>query len=92
MQAAGHWGRKCIEAAIAVVEGAKGMKVHSIHEVKDAQFICGTIDVLDLDIVDLDKRLYRKDKRQLAETIAVRKWRQYTKKVRECAEKLLFSM
>ncbi len=78
---------KCIEAAIAVVEGAKGMKVHSIHEVKDAQFICGTIDVLDLDIVDLDKRLYRKDKRQLAETMGREKVEAiYEESQRMCGE------
>ena len=57
---------KCIEAAIPTVKGAENLKVNAIREVKDAVFTPGTIDVLDLDIVDLNKRLYRKDKKALA--------------------------
>ena len=60
---------KCIEAAIRTVPGAEGMTVHGVKAVADALFVHGTIDVLDMDIVDLDKRLYRKDRRALAEKL-----------------------
>lgn len=57
---------KCIEAAIATVDGAKNLKVHAVHDVKDAAFTYGTIDVYDLNVVELDRRLYKKDKKKLA--------------------------
>ena len=57
---------KCIEAAIPTVKGAECLKVNAIHEVKDAKFECGTIDVLDMDQVDLSKRLYKKLRKSLA--------------------------
>ena len=61
---------KCIEAAVKTVDGAENMKVNVIHDVKDAKFECGTMDVYDMDVVDIDKRLYRKDKKALAETMS----------------------
>lgn len=61
---------KCIEAAIPTVEGAMGLCVHPISEVKDAVFEHGVIDVLDMDQVDLGKRLYKKDRKKLAETMS----------------------
>ncbi len=57
---------KCMEAAILTVKGAEKMKIHAVKDVKDAKFTHGTIDVLDMDIVDLNKRLYKKDRRKLA--------------------------
>ena len=61
---------KCMEAAIPTVKGAESLKVNAVSDVKDAKFEYGTIDVLDLDVVDLDKRLYKKDRRALAEKMS----------------------
>lgn len=60
---------KCIQAAIMVVPGAGNMKVRTVRDVKEALFEHGTIDVLDLNLVDLNKRLYKKDRAVLAETM-----------------------
>ena len=60
---------KCIEAAIPTVKGAENLKVNAIHDVKDAKFEPGIIDVYDLDVVDISKRLYKKDRKKLAETM-----------------------
>ena len=60
---------KCVEAAIPTVAGVDGLKVHRIHEASEAVFTPGTIDVLDLDVVDLSRRLYKKDRKQLARTV-----------------------
>ena len=48
---------KCMEAAIPTVKGAESMKINVIHDVKEAKFEPGTIDVYDMDVVDLSKRL-----------------------------------
>ena len=60
---------KCIEAALPTVEGAQNMKLHVIHDVQDAKFEYGTMDIYDLDVVDLSKRLYKKDRKKLAQTM-----------------------
>lgn len=57
---------KCIEAAIKTVKGAEQMKVNAIHDVKDAKFQHGIMDVYDVDAVDIEKRLYKKDRKALA--------------------------
>lgn len=59
-----------MEAAIKTVEGAENLKVNAVKDVKDAKFEYGTIDVYDMGIVDLNKRLYRKDKKKYAETMS----------------------
>lgn len=60
---------KCMEAAIPTVKGAEHLKLNVIHDVKDAKFEFGTIDVYDLDVVDISKRLYKKDRKELAKTM-----------------------
>jgi len=60
---------KCMEEAVKVVKGAGNLTIHAIHDVKEAMFTYGTIDVYDMDQVDLSKRLYRKDKKKLSETM-----------------------
>ncbi|MBR1813441.1 MAG: 4-hydroxythreonine-4-phosphate dehydrogenase PdxA [Lachnospiraceae bacterium] len=60
---------KCIEAAIQTIEGAEGMKVRALSSVSDALFECGTIDVYDMDLVDLNKRYFRKDRAALSEKL-----------------------
>ena len=49
-----------MEAAIAAVSGAENMKLNVIKDVKDAKFEYGTIDVYDMGIIDINKRLYKK--------------------------------
>lgn len=61
---------KCIEAAIPTVEGAGKLRVNPIQAVSEAKFEHGVIDVLDMNCVDLGKRLYRKDRKTLAETMS----------------------
>ena len=60
----------CIKAACDVVPGAAAAVVHSVQSVADATFTPGTIDVLDMGLVDLSKRLFRKDKAKLAQTMS----------------------
>ena len=59
-----------MEAARKTVAGAENVQIHAIHSVSEAKFVPGTIDVLDMGILDLDKRLYRKDRKALAQTMS----------------------
>ncbi len=61
---------KCMEAAIPTVNGAEHLKVNTIADVKDAKYEYGTIDVLDMGVVDIEKRLYKKDKSAWAEKMS----------------------
>lgn len=60
---------KCMEEALKVVEGAEKLSVHAVRDVKDAVFTYGTIDVYEMDQVDLAKRLYKKDRKKLSESM-----------------------
>lgn len=51
----------CMEEAVRVVEGAQAFRIHAIQRMEDAKFSYGTIDVLDMGLVEIAKRLYRKD-------------------------------
>jgi 4-hydroxythreonine-4-phosphate dehydrogenase len=59
-----------MEAALPTVKGAEGMKINRIEEIKQAKFQPGVIDVYDMGLVDLKKRLYRKDRKALAQTMS----------------------
>ena len=50
----------CIEAAIKIVGRGGQLKVNGVKEVKDALFQPGTIDVYDMEMVDIEKRVYGK--------------------------------
>lgn len=58
-----------MKAALPTVEGAENLKLNAVKDVKDAKFEYGTIDVYDMGIIDISKRLYKKDKKKLAETM-----------------------
>ena len=58
----------CLEEAKKVVTGAGAWKIHAIESISDAKYEYGTIDVLDLKLVDIQKRLYKKDYKKYAET------------------------
>lgn len=55
----------CIHEAVKVVSGAGKLQVHAVKDVKEAVFTYGTIDVLDMEIVDITKRRFQKDKKEL---------------------------
>lgn len=52
----------CMEMAVQVVKGAEKIKIHRVSSTEEARFEYGTIDVLDLGIVEIEKRRYRKDR------------------------------
>lgn len=60
----------CMEAALLLVEGAENFRLNAVKDVADAKFEHGTIDVYDLGLIDMDKRLYRKDREKLAQTMS----------------------
>lgn len=53
----------CLEAAKKVIPGSAGLVIHKVQTPKDAVFSFGTIDVLDMGLVDMDKRLFKKDRK-----------------------------
>ena len=59
----------CLEEAKKVVTGAGAWKVNAIESISDAKYEYGTIDVLDLKLVDIQKRFYKKDYKKYAETM-----------------------
>jgi 4-hydroxythreonine-4-phosphate dehydrogenase len=59
-----------MEAALKTVKGAEKISLNIVKDVKDAKFEYGTIDVYDMGIIDISKRLYKKDKKKLAETMS----------------------
>lgn len=59
-----------MEAALKTVKGAEALKLNAVKDVKEAKFEYGTIDVYDMGVIDISKRLYRKDKKKLAETMS----------------------
>ncbi len=58
----------CLEEAKKVVVGAETWKIHAIESISDAKYEYGTIDVLDLKLIDIQKRFYKKDYKKYAET------------------------
>ena len=60
----------CIETALKLIDGAEKLSVHRVHAVKDALFTYGTIDVYDMGLIDLGKRLYKKDHDALAASMS----------------------
>lgn len=57
---------KCMEEAMKVVQGAQDLKINRIRDVKEAKFESGIIDVYDMDLVDLNRRFFKKDREKLA--------------------------
>lgn len=70
----------CMEAAIKIVGKEDELKVHPVKDVKDAKFQYGIIDVYDMGIVDIEKRIYGKVSKMCGEAAF-----QYVKKVIELA-------
>ena len=61
----------CLEAAKAVVPGAEALRVHPVNSVGEAVFTHGVIDVLDMKLVDLKKRLFKKDRKAIEQAMGV---------------------
>lgn len=59
-----------MEAARRTVVGAENITIRAVSSVGDANFIPGTIDVLDMGLLDISSRLYRKDRKKLAQTMS----------------------
>lgn len=59
----------CMEAAVHTVRGAQRFSINAISDVKEAKFTYGIIDVLDMKLVDIGKRLYRKDEGRLIQKV-----------------------
>ena len=77
----------CMEYALTLISGAEKLTVHRITDVKDALFEYGTIDVYDMGIIDLKKRLYRKDREALAETMGSEELKEaYLESEKMCGE------
>lgn len=70
----------CMEAAVKIIGKEKEIKVHPVKDVKDAKFEYGTIDVYDMGIVDINKRIYGRVSAMCGEAAF-----QYVKKVIELA-------
>lgn len=78
---------KCMEEALRVVKGAEHLKIHPIQDVKEAVFTYGTIDVYEMDQVDLGKRLYKKDRKKLSETMTAKELEAaYEESMKMCGE------
>lgn len=60
----------CMEAAAKTVQGAGQLKINPVKHVEDAKFEYGTIDVYDMGLIDISKRLYRKDRKTLAQKMS----------------------
>ena len=56
----------CLEEAKKIVPGAQGLVINPVASVDEAKFVCGTVDVLDMGIIDITKRHYRRDREALA--------------------------
>lgn len=59
----------CMEYAAKHIRGAENVKIHPVERVEDALFECGTIDIYDMKLVDLDKRIYTKDRKAFTERL-----------------------
>ncbi|MDD2957223.1 MAG: 4-hydroxythreonine-4-phosphate dehydrogenase PdxA [Lachnospiraceae bacterium] len=70
----------CMEAAVKIIGKEGQLKINSIKEVKEAKFEFGTIDVLDMGAVDIERRIYGKVSKMCGEAAF-----QYVKKVIELA-------
>ena len=58
-----------MEAALKVVPGDGKLNIHPVKNVKDAKFTYGIIDVYDMGVLEIEKRLYKKDRASLAKVM-----------------------
>ena len=59
----------CMAHAASIVKSAEKLRIHAVKSIKDAFFEYGTIDVYDMGLVDLSKRIYAKDQAALTERL-----------------------
>lgn len=50
----------CMEQAVKIVKKESFIKIHPVKNVKDAKFQYGTIDVYDMQLVDMERHMYGK--------------------------------
>lgn len=70
----------CMVAAVKIVGKEKEVTINAIKDISDAKFQPGVIDVYDMEIVDIEKRIYGKVSKMCGEAAF-----QYVKKVIELA-------
>ncbi len=77
----------CLEEAVKAV-GAEGkIRINPVKRPEDAEFCYGCVDVLDMGQVDMGKRLFRKDRNALAQTMSAEKLAEaYEESDRMCGE------
>ena len=70
----------CMECALKLLGKQNDFRINAVKSVSDAQFSFGTIDVYDMGLVDIEKRVYGKISEMCGEAAF-----QYVKKVIELA-------
>ncbi len=77
----------CLEEAVGAV-GAEGkIRIHPVENPADAEFRHGCVDVLEMGQVDMSKRLFRKDRNALAQTMSEGELKEaYEESDRMCGE------
>ena len=58
-----------LEAARKTIPGGEKFSVHAVQSVQEASFCCGVIDVLDMGALDIRKRLFRRQEKELSQTM-----------------------
>lgn len=71
----------CMEIALEITGKEKELKINVVEDVKDAKFQFGIIDVYDMGLIDIEKRIYGKVSKMCGEAAF-----QYVKKVIELAK------
>ncbi len=60
-----------LEYALHVIHKEQDIKINKIKKISEAKFVFGMIDVLDLELLDLSKRLFKKDRKKLQESVDI---------------------
>lgn len=77
----------CLEAAQKVIPDAEALTIRKVLSPEDGQYTPGVINVMDLGMVDMDKRLYKKDRKAVTARIGEEAAKQaYLESQRMCGE------
>lgn len=71
----------CMEEAVKIAGKEGQIKIHAIHDIKEAKFEYGTIDVYDMNLVNMDRHIFGKVSKMCGEAAF-----QYVVKVIELAQ------
>ena len=59
----------CLKEAVRAVKAEGEIQINPVERIEDAKFNHGFVDVLDMRQVEISRRLFRKDRRKLAENM-----------------------